>query len=65
LDILCIYISNHTWYAHTDKWLVAPKLGILKIQFTDHMKFKKKEEKNMHASVLLRRRNKGGEVGDT
>jgi hypothetical protein len=28
------------------------------IQFTDHMKFKKKEDKSVYASVLLRRGNK-------
>jgi hypothetical protein len=34
------------------------KLGTPKIQFTDHMKLKKKENQSIHASVLLRRRNK-------
>ena len=28
------------------------------IQLTDHMKFKKKEDKSIDASVLLRRKNK-------
>ena len=32
--------KEHTLYALTDKWIVAQKLGILKIQFTDHMKLK-------------------------
>ena len=41
-----------------DKWLLAPKFGIPKIQFTDHMKLKKKEDKIVVASVLLRRGNK-------
>jgi len=33
-------------------------LGILKIKFTDHMKLKKKKEKNVHASVVFRKGNK-------
>jgi hypothetical protein len=35
--------KEHTWYVLTDKWILAQKLGISKIQFTDHMKLKKKE----------------------
>ena len=37
---------------------IIPKFGIPRIQFTDHMKPKKKEDQNMDASVLLRRVNK-------
>jgi hypothetical protein len=37
---------------------IAPKLEIPKIQFTDHMKLKKKEDQSVGASVLLRRGNK-------
>ena len=33
--------KENTWYALTDKWILAQKLQILKIQFTDHMKLKK------------------------
>ena len=36
--------KEHTWYAHTDKCILAQKLRIPKIQFTDHMKLKKKED---------------------
>ena len=36
----------------------AQKLGIPKIQFTDHMKLKKNEDQNVDASVLLRRGDK-------
>jgi len=57
--------KEHTWYALTDKWLLAQKLIIPKIQFTDHMKLKE-EDQNMDASVLLRRGNKifmGGNTG--
>ena len=47
--------EEHKWCSLTDKWILAPKLGILKIQFTDHMKLKKKEDKRVVALVLLRR----------
>jgi hypothetical protein len=36
----------------TDKWILAQKLRIPKIQCTDHMKFKKKEDQSMDASVM-------------
>jgi hypothetical protein len=36
----------------------AQKLQILKIQFIDHMKLKKKEEQSVGSSVLLRRKTK-------
>jgi hypothetical protein len=38
--------------------MLAQKLRIPEIQFTDHMKFKKKEDHSVDASVLLRRGNK-------
>jgi hypothetical protein len=37
---------------------MAQKFGIPKIQFTDHMKFKKRKDQNVDDSVLLRRGNK-------
>jgi hypothetical protein len=40
------------------KWILAQKLRIPKIQFTDHMKLKKDEEQSIDALVLLRRGNK-------
>ena len=40
----------------TDKWILGKKLRIPTIQLTDHMKPKKKEDQNVNASVLLRRR---------
>ena len=55
--------KEHTWYVLTDKWILAQKLRIPKIPFTDHMKLKKKEDQSMDASVLLRRRNKPGTGG--
>jgi hypothetical protein len=50
-------IKEHIWYALTEKWILAQKLGIPRIQFTDHMKLKK-EDQSVDASVLLRRGNK-------
>jgi hypothetical protein len=41
----------------TDKWILAQKLKILNIQFTDQMKLKKKEDQSVGASVL-RKENK-------
>jgi hypothetical protein len=39
--------------------LLAAQLSTIpKIKFTDHMKFKKKEDGSVDASVLLRRWNK-------
>jgi hypothetical protein len=35
--------KEHTWYAFTDKLILAQNLGIPKIQFTDHMKLQKKK----------------------
>jgi hypothetical protein len=51
-------IKEHTWYAFTHKWILAQKLRISKIQFTDHMKLKKSEDQSVDASILLRRENK-------
>jgi hypothetical protein len=45
------------WYALTDKWILAQKLGIPKIQFRDHMKLKK-EAQSVNVSALLRGGNK-------
>jgi hypothetical protein len=50
-------IKGHTWYALTDKWILAQKLRIPNIQFTDHMKLKK-EEQRVDTSMLLRRGKK-------
>jgi hypothetical protein len=48
----------NTWYTLTDKWILALKLRIPKIQFTDHMKLKKKEDQSVDTLVLLQRGNK-------
>jgi hypothetical protein len=44
--------------ALTDKCILAQKLRILKIQFTNDMKLMKNEEHSVDTLVLLRRRNK-------
>ena len=49
--------KEHTLYAFTYKWILAPKFRIPKIQFTDYMKLKK-EDQSVDASVLHRRGNK-------
>jgi hypothetical protein len=46
--------KEHTFYALTDKWILVQKFGIPKIQFTDHMKLKVREDQSVGASVLLR-----------
>jgi hypothetical protein len=50
--------KEHTWYAFTDTWILAQKLQITKIQFTDHMKLKKKEDQIVDTFILPRRRTK-------
>ena len=51
-------LKEHTWYALTDKWMLSQKLRIPRIQVTDHMKLKRKEDQSVDAPVLLRRGNK-------
>jgi hypothetical protein len=53
-----IFICNpitkeHTWYVLTDQWILAQKFRISKIQFTDHMKFKKKEDHSVDTQSFL------------
>jgi hypothetical protein len=45
-------------YALTDKWILAQKLRIPKIQFAIHKKIKKKEDQHVDTLLLLRIRNK-------
>jgi hypothetical protein len=49
--------KEHTLYALTNKWILAEKLRIPKIQFTKQIKFKK-EGQNMDTLFLLRMRNR-------
>jgi tRNA U34 2-thiouridine synthase MnmA/TrmU len=46
--------THNGMYAFTEKWLIAQKFRIPKIQFTDH----KKEDQSVEALVLLRRGKK-------
>ena len=50
--------KEHTWYALTDKWILAQKLRIPKIQYAKLMKLKKDENQSMETLFLLRRGNK-------
>ena len=43
--------KENTWYALTDKWILAQKLRIPKIQFAEHKKIK--EEWSIHTLVFL------------
>jgi hypothetical protein len=47
----------HTQYLLVDKWILAQKLRIPKIQFAKHMNLKK-EDQSMDTSIHLRRGNK-------
>jgi hypothetical protein len=51
-------IKELTWFALTDKWILAQKLRISKIQFAKRMKLKKKEDQSVDTSPLLRIANK-------
>jgi hypothetical protein len=44
--------KEHTWYVLTDKWILAQKLTMPTIQFTDHMEFRRKEDQGVDASIL-------------
>jgi hypothetical protein len=50
-----VVTKEHTCYALTEKWKLAQKLEIPTIQFTNHMKLKKKKD---HTCTHLRRGNK-------
>jgi hypothetical protein len=58
----CLFSSklsrNSCQHKGTKEWILAPKFRIPKIQFTDHMKPKKKEDQIVDAAVLFRRENK-------
>jgi hypothetical protein len=51
--LLCNSVIKNT----ADKWILAQKLQITRIQLTDHMKLEKKDQ-SVGASILLRRRTK-------
>ena len=50
--------KEQAWYVLTDKWILAQKLQITRIKFTDHMNLNKKEDQSVGASVLFGRRTK-------
>jgi hypothetical protein len=41
--------QKNTHGMHSDKWILAQKLRIPKIKFTDHRKLKKKEDQSVGA----------------
>jgi hypothetical protein len=53
-----------TKYALTDKWILAQKHRTPKIQFAKHKKIKKREDKLVDTSFLLRIGNKIHMQGD-
>jgi hypothetical protein len=48
-------LKEHTWYVLTDKWILAQKLTVPRIQPTYHMELRRKEDQVVDASVLHRR----------
>ena len=62
--VLSVVTQEHTLYLLTDKSMLAQKLKIPKIQFTNQISLKKKEEQSMDTLVLHRRGNKISIVGD-
>jgi len=50
--------QKNTHGIHSLKWILAKKLGIPKIQFTNYMKLKKNKDQRVDASDFLRRGNK-------
>ena len=48
-------MCKRIFHTKVNKWILAPKL---RIQFTDHMILKKKEDQSVDVSVLLRKGNK-------
>jgi hypothetical protein len=49
------------WYALTDTWILAPKLHITRIQFTDHMKLNKKQDQSIGSILWYTHRSKYGD----
>jgi hypothetical protein len=54
----CVDTKEVIRYALTDKWILAQKLGIPKIQFAKYKKIKKREDQRVDTSFLLRIGNK-------
>jgi len=56
IDLSEVTTEKHSWYALTEKYKLAQKLELPKIQSTDHMYLTKKDNQSVDASVLLKRR---------
>jgi hypothetical protein len=50
--------KEHTFYVLTDNWTLGTEHEVPTIQLMDHMKFKRKKDQSVDASVQLRRGNK-------
>jgi hypothetical protein len=50
-----LYPKAHAWYIPTDKWILALKYRITRIQPTDHKKFNKQKGLSDEVSIVLRR----------
>jgi hypothetical protein len=50
--------NTHDMHSLIDKWILARKLRIPKIQFTKHMKLKKMEDQSVDTLILLRSGNR-------
>jgi hypothetical protein len=58
-DIILSEVTQSQKNTHDmNSLILAQKFGISKIQFTNHMKLKKKEDQSVDTLVLLRRGNK-------
>ena len=59
-DIILTEVTQSQKNTHDmhDKWILPQKLRIPKIQFTKHMKLKKKEDQNVDTLIVLRRGTK-------
>jgi hypothetical protein len=56
--LIYVYSQKLCPLAFTDKCILAQKLQLSMIQFTDHIKLKKKQDQSVGVSVLLRKGNK-------
>ena len=52
------FTKEYTWYTLTDKWMLAQKLKINKLEFPQHRKLQKKENLSEDVLVPLRKRTK-------
>jgi hypothetical protein len=50
--------KEHTWYVITDKWILVQKLIMPRMQCTEHVELRSKEDQGVDASVLHWVRNR-------